>query len=80
MAVALEGMSMITQPQDDLLDIFATPLMRAEEVAELLAIKRSTVFELSRRRHNPLPSVRIGRSKRFDRRAVARWVEAQTTC
>jgi excisionase family DNA binding protein len=53
------------------------PLMRAEEVASLLAIKPSTVFELSRRRHDPLPSLRIGRSKRFDRAAVGRWVSAQ---
>jgi hypothetical protein len=37
--------------------------MRAEQVAELLAIKTSTVYELSRRRRDPLPYVRIGRSK-----------------
>jgi excisionase family DNA binding protein len=55
----------------------ASPLMRAEEVAALLAIRPSTVFELSRRRHDPLPSLRIGRSKRFDRTAVGRWVAAQ---
>lgn len=54
-----------------------TPLLRAEQVAELLAVKRSTVFELSRRRLDPLPSVKIGRSKRFDRAAVAAWVDAQ---
>ena len=60
----------------DLLDVFASPLMRAEEVADLLSIKTSTVYELSRRRRDPLPSVRIGRSKRFDRRAIARWVQA----
>jgi excisionase family DNA binding protein len=53
--------------------------MRAEEVADLLAIKTSTVYELSRRRRDPLPSVRIGRSKRFDRRAVALWVVAHAT-
>jgi excisionase family DNA binding protein len=60
----------------DLLDVFASPLMRAEDVADLLCIKTSTVYELSRRRHDPLPSVRIGRSKRFERRAIARWLEA----
>lgn len=54
-----------------------TPLLKAEEVAELLAVKRSTVFELSRRRIDPLPSVSIGRAKRFDRTAVSRWLEHQ---
>jgi excisionase family DNA binding protein len=63
-------------PQGDALDVLAAPLMRAEEVAGLLSIKTSTVYELSRRRRDPLPSVRIGRSKRFDRRAIARWIEA----
>jgi excisionase family DNA binding protein len=63
----------------DLLDVFASPLMRAEEVAELLSIKTSTVYELSRRRRDPLPFVRIGRSKRFDRHAIARWVDAHAT-
>jgi excisionase family DNA binding protein len=63
----------------DRLDVLVSPLMRAEEVADLLAIRTSTVYELSRRRRDPLPSVRIGRSKRFDRRAVARWVDAHAT-
>jgi excisionase family DNA binding protein len=58
-------------------DFLSMPLMRAEEVAGLLSVKTSTVYELSRRRQNPLPSVRIGRSKRFNRVAVARWVAAQ---
>ena len=68
-----------TDNTPDLLDVFASPLIRAEEVADLLSIKTSTVYELSRRRRDPLPSVRIGRSKRFDRRAIARWVEAHAT-
>jgi excisionase family DNA binding protein len=53
--------------------------MRAEEVAALLAVRPSTIYELSRRRQDPLPSVRIGRSKRFDRSAVARWVAEHAT-
>jgi excisionase family DNA binding protein len=69
-------MSTTTNNTTDLLDVFASPLMRAEEVADLLSIPTSTVYELSRRRRDPLPFVRIGRSKRFDRRAIARWVEA----
>lgn len=63
----------------DLLDVLRSPLMRADEVADLLSIKTSTVYELSRRRHDPLPFVRIGRSKRFDRRAIARWIDAHAT-
>lgn len=56
-----------------------SPLMRADEVAELLAVRPSTIYELSRRRQDPLPSIRIGRSKRFDRAAVARWVADHAT-
>jgi excisionase family DNA binding protein len=56
-----------------------SPLMRAEEVAELLAVRPSTIYELSRRRQDPLPSIRTGRSKRFDRSAVARWVADHAT-
>jgi excisionase family DNA binding protein len=68
-----------TNNMADLLDVFQTTLMRAEEVADLLSVPISTVYELSRRRHDPLPFVRIGRSKRFDRRAIAHWVEAHAT-
>lgn len=57
----------------------AEPLLRVEDVAELLAVRPSTVYELSRRRRDPLPFVRIGRSKRFDRRAIAAWVAAHET-
>jgi len=52
-------------------------MLKAEEVAELLSVKPSTVFELSRRRGDPIPSVSIGRAKRFDRGAVAEWVARQ---
>jgi excisionase family DNA binding protein len=68
-----------TDNMPDLLDVLASPLMRAEEVADLLSVKTSTVYELSRRRRDPLPSVRIGRAKRFDRLAVVRWVQAHAT-
>lgn len=52
-------------------------LLDAEQVAGILSVKKSTVFELSRRRLDPLPSVLIGRAKRFDREAVTKWVERQ---
>ncbi|MDQ3741247.1 MAG: helix-turn-helix domain-containing protein [Actinomycetota bacterium] len=53
------------------------PLLTAEEVAALLAVPRSSVYEYARRRSDPLPSVLIGRHRRFDRRAVERWLAAQ---
>lgn len=68
-----------TAEAPDLLDVIHAPLMRAEDVADLLAIKVSPVYELSRRLNDPLPFIRIGRSKRFDRRAIARWVEAHAS-
>jgi excisionase family DNA binding protein len=60
-------------------DGLATPLLKAEEVAALLAVRPSTVYELSRRASDPLPSVRIGRSRRFERTAVSQWVAAHST-
>ena len=54
-----------------------TPLLTADEVAALLAVPRSSVYEYARRLHDPLPSLRIGRHRRFDRRSVERWLVAQ---
>jgi excisionase family DNA binding protein len=54
-----------------------SPLLTATAVAELLAVPRSSVYEYARRRHEPLPSLLIGRHRRFDRRAVERWLSAQ---
>jgi hypothetical protein len=48
-------------------------------LAVLLAVRPSTVDELSRRACDPLPSVRSGRSKRFEAQAVARWVSPHAT-
>src|SRR5688500_6335815 len=50
------------------------PLLTAEEVAALLAVPRSSVYEYARRRVDPLPSLLIGRHRRFDRRTVERWL------
>ncbi len=52
-------------------------LLTAEQLASLLNVKTSTVFELSRRRIDPLPSVSIGRAKRFRRDEVDAWTERQ---
>ena len=53
------------------------PLLTAEEVAALLAVPRSSVYEYARRRVDPLPSLLIGRHRRFDRRTVERWLGEQ---
>jgi excisionase family DNA binding protein len=52
-------------------------LLTAAEVAALLAIPRSSVYEYARRRVNPLPSLLIGRHRRFERHCVERWVSLQ---
>ncbi len=55
------------------------PLLTAGEVAVLLAVPRSSVYEYARRRTDPLPSLLIGRHRRFDWRTVERWLAAQLT-
>jgi excisionase family DNA binding protein len=53
------------------------PLLTADEVATLLSVPRSSVYEYARRRIDPLPSLLIGRHRRFDRRTVERWLGEQ---
>ncbi len=65
----------IDEPQDPIL--LDAPLLTADDVAALLAVPRSSVYEYARRLHDPLPSLRIGRHRRFDRRSVERWLAAQ---
>lgn len=52
------------------------PLLNADEAAKLLHVPRSTLYELVRSRH--LPHVRVGRTLRFTRSDLARWVRANT--
>lgn len=52
----------------------AEPLLTADEVAQLLAVPRSTVYEYARRRHGGLPSISVGRHRRFYRSDVERWL------
>ena len=49
------------------------PLLTADQVAALLAVPRSSVYDYSRRRHQPLPTITIGRHKRFLRSDIERW-------
>jgi excisionase family DNA binding protein len=52
------------------------PLLTADDVAELLSIPRSSVYEYTRRQHNALPSIPVGRHRRFHRSALEAWLTA----
>ena len=56
---------------------FDDRLLTADEVAGLLAVPRSSVYEYVRRLHDPLPAVRIGRHVRFVRGELDAWIVAQ---
>jgi excisionase family DNA binding protein len=51
-------------------------LMTAQEVAELLRVPRSTIYELARSRR--IPFVKIGRRTLFVQQALLEWIAAQT--
>ena len=53
------------------------PLLTASDVAALLAVPRSSVYEYARRLHDPLPSLQIGRHRRFYRSAIEAWLSRQ---
>ncbi|UTI63364.1 helix-turn-helix domain-containing protein [Paraconexibacter antarcticus] len=53
------------------------PLLTAEEVAGLLSVPRSSVYEYARRQHRPLPSIGIGRHRRFYRSDLEAWLTQQ---
>jgi excisionase family DNA binding protein len=57
----------------------AEPLLTAAEVADLLAVPRSSVYEYTRRLHDPLPCVQIGRHRRFHRSAIEAWLARQAS-
>lgn len=54
----------------------AEPLLDASEAARLPKVPRSTVYELVRSRG--LPHVRVGRTLRFTRHDLGRWIDANT--
>ena len=54
----------------------AQRLMTASEVAELLRVPRSTVYELARRRR--IPFLKVGRRTLFARHTLLAWIAAQT--
>ncbi|HKG62714.1 MAG TPA: helix-turn-helix domain-containing protein [Solirubrobacteraceae bacterium] len=54
--------------------LLSEPLLTADDAAELLRVRRSTVYELARTRR--LPHVRVGRRILFVRSDLAAWVVA----
>jgi excisionase family DNA binding protein len=52
-------------------------LLSTKEVAEILRIHQETVYTLVR--DEGLPSVRIGRARRFDGVLVAKWIEQRSS-
>jgi excisionase family DNA binding protein len=59
----------VTEPRLD------SPLLTAAEVAALLAVPRSSVYEYVRR--GDIPHITIGRHLRFERRSLEAWLAAQ---
>jgi excisionase family DNA binding protein len=51
------------------------PLLRAEEAAELLAVKPSWVYDAVRT--NRLPCIRVGRHIRFTKSMLEAWLTEQ---
>lgn len=47
------------------------PLLTAAQVADLVAVPTSSVYEYARRFRDPLPSIYIGRHRRFERTDLA---------
>jgi excisionase family DNA binding protein len=54
-------------------------LLTASQVAEVLGIPVSSVYDYARRAVNPLPSLAIGRHRRFYQADVERWLDDQRT-
>ena len=52
-------------------------LLRADDVAKVLNLGRSKVFEMIAKKE--LPSISIGRCRRVPVRALERWIEERTT-
>jgi excisionase family DNA binding protein len=49
------------------------PLLRAEDVAELLGMRVDFIYRLARR--GEIPHLRFGRTLRFRSEAINRWLE-----
>jgi excisionase family DNA binding protein len=51
-------------------------LLTAQEVAQILRVPPSTVYELARSRR--IPFVKVGRRTRFEAQSLQGWIAAQT--
>jgi excisionase family DNA binding protein len=61
------------EERDALRPFAGGPLLDAEEVGELLGVPKSWVWEQSRQ--GRIPTVRLGRYRRYRREAIERWIE-----
>jgi excisionase family DNA binding protein len=76
-AVALATMNHHNRPETIAVSVdLSEPLLTASQIARLLSIPRSSVYEYARRLHNPLPSIGVGRHRRFYRSDVEIWLAA----
>jgi excisionase family DNA binding protein len=53
-------------------EMLSEPLLRPEDVASLLGVKRSSVYEYARA--GGLPCIKVGRHLRFLRADIEQWV------
>jgi excisionase family DNA binding protein len=54
------------------------PILTVEQAAEILQLKPSTVYELTRRRNaRPLPVRKAGKFLRFRRSEIERWLDGK---
>lgn len=53
------------------------PLLTADDVARVLRVPRSSVYDYARRSRHPLPSMRVGRHLRFYRSEIEAWLLEQ---
>jgi excisionase family DNA binding protein len=60
--------------------VLLEPLLRVEDVAQLLSVEPSTVYEWARMEYIPCVRLGTGKSKpcvRFERHAIEQWIEAK---
>jgi excisionase family DNA binding protein len=68
--------ALLPSPAQSQVDL-TEPLLTADQVAALLGVPRSSVYEYARRAHRPMPSVQVGRHRRFLRSDLERWLTDQ---
>jgi excisionase family DNA binding protein len=74
---ALENVTETTESACDGVVTLSEPLLTAADVSALLGVPRSSVYEYARRQRDPLPSLLIGRHRRFYRSEIERWLAGQ---